>query len=111
IRDLDEMRNAGFKALARRLAVSHAWTWPVAWGGEVEVFGTRVRHGQLIHADKHGFVIIPPDAQKPLTAAVRFLDDAECAHLLPASRGAAGRRLREILRAMKQGDARFAAAV
>ncbi|MEM9658427.1 MAG: RraA family protein, partial [Planctomycetota bacterium] len=59
IRDLDEMRNAGFKALARRLCVGHAHAWPVTWGEEVEVFGRRVEAGQLIHADKHGFLAVP----------------------------------------------------
>ena len=38
IRDLDEMTNAGFKAIARRLCVGHAHVTPVRWGCEVEVF-------------------------------------------------------------------------
>ena len=41
LRDLDEMNSAGFKALARRLCVGHAYATPVLWGGEVEVFGRR----------------------------------------------------------------------
>ena len=60
IRDLDEMTNAGFKALARRLSVGHLHAWPVDWGGAVEVFGTRIEEGMLVHADKHGFIAIPP---------------------------------------------------
>ena len=32
IRDLDEMTNAGFKALAQRLCVGHAHVIPVRWG-------------------------------------------------------------------------------
>ncbi len=111
VRDLAEMKNAGFKALARRLAVSHAHCWPLRWGVEVEVFGTRVRPGDLIHADQHGFTIVPADAQAKLLEAARFMDDAECAHLLPASRGATGRTTKEILAAMKRGDAAFGAAV
>src|SRR5690606_21654180 len=39
IRDLDEMNNAGFKALARRLCVGHAHSTPVKWNCSVEVFG------------------------------------------------------------------------
>ena len=31
IRDVDEMTNAGFKALARRLCVGHAYSVPVRW--------------------------------------------------------------------------------
>jgi len=55
IRDVDEMTNAGFKAIARRLCVGNAFSAPVKWGVAVEVFGCRVEPGQLIHADKHGF--------------------------------------------------------
>jgi regulator of RNase E activity RraA len=111
VRDLNEMKCAGFKALARRLAVSHAHTWPLQWGVEVEVFGTRVQPGELIHADQHGFTIIPRDAQKDLLAAARSLDDAECDALIHASRGAAGKSTKDILAAMRTGDARFGATV
>ena len=110
IRDVAEMKNAGFKALARRLAVSHAHTWPLAWDIDVEVFGTTVKPGDLIHADVHGFTIIPKDAQARVLEAARFMDDNECSALLPASRGAAGRSTEEILASMKSGDARFGAA-
>ena len=61
IRDLDEMTNAGFKALARRLCVGHACSHPVRWNCEVEVFGRQVSPGDLIHADKHGFLVILPE--------------------------------------------------
>ncbi len=107
IRDLAEMKNAGFKALARRLAVSHAHTWPLAWGIEVEVFGTTVKPGQLIHADLHGFTIIPKGAEARVLEAARFMDDHECAVLLPASRGAAGQPIKKILANLKRGDVRF----
>lgn len=43
IRDLDEMNNAGFKALARRLCVGHAHSTPVRWNCSVEVFGSTLR--------------------------------------------------------------------
>src|SRR6266850_6867260 len=36
IRDVDEMTNAGFKALARRLYVGHAHVVPVRWGCPVD---------------------------------------------------------------------------
>ncbi len=110
IRDLDEMRAAGFKALACRLAVSHAHCWPLRWDVEVEVFGTKVRPGQLIHADKHGFIIIPSDAQKRLLEAARFMDDNECNTVIPAGADAAGLSTEEVLAQMKSAGARFNAA-
>ena len=78
IRDLDEMTNAGFKALARRLCVGHAHAHPVRWNCEVEVFGRRIRPGDLIHADKHGFIVIDPDEAPGLLEAARFMDANEC---------------------------------
>lgn len=97
IRDLDEMCYAGFKALARRLCVGHAFATPVRWGGEVEVFGTRVRPGDLIHADKHGFLALPPDDLPGLLEAARFMDTNECRTLIAAARGVAGRPVGELL--------------
>lgn len=85
IRDLDEMTSAGFKALARRLAVSHAYSTPIRWGCEVEVFGIAVHPGHLIHADKHGFLAIPPDEERLVLEAARFMDAVECDTKLAAS--------------------------
>ena len=48
VRDVDEMTNAGFKALARRMCVGHAAVHPIRWNCEVEVFGTKIQPGQLI---------------------------------------------------------------
>ena len=43
IRDVDEMNNAGFKALARGMCVGYAYSVPVEWNCEVEVFGPEDR--------------------------------------------------------------------
>jgi regulator of RNase E activity RraA len=56
VRDVDEMTNAGFKALARRMCVGHAYSTPIRWGCEVEVFGRKVQPGQLVHASPHYLV-------------------------------------------------------
>jgi regulator of RNase E activity RraA len=91
IRDLDEMNNAGFKALARRLCVGHAHSTPVRWNCEVEVFGARIQPGQLIHADKHGFLAIPPEDVPHLLEAARFMDANECATVIAAARDSTGK--------------------
>src|SRR3954468_23116976 len=96
IRDVDEMNNAGFKALARRMCVGHAFSCPVRWGVEVEVFGRTIKPGQLIHADKHGFLAIPFGEEKHLLEAARFMDANECQTLIPAARGGAGKSLDQI---------------
>jgi len=107
IRDVDEMTNAGFKALARRFCVGHAFSHPVRFGCEVEVFGCRVKPGDLIHADKHGFLVIAPDEQKGLLEAARFMDSNECETLIPAARGAAGKSARQLLADIDAAAAQF----
>ncbi len=96
VRDLDEMANAGFKALARRLCVGHASSWPVRWNCEVEVFGRGIRPGQLVHADKHGFLAIPHEDAPRLLEAARFMDDNECGTVIAAARDTAGKTSEEV---------------
>ena len=107
IRDLDEMRNAGFKALARRLSVGHGFATPVRWGCEVEVFGRRIQPGQLIHADKHGFLAVPIGEERDLLEAARFMDANECRNLIAVARSTAGKSVEQILSEIDEGAARF----
>ena len=107
IRDLDEMHNAGFKALARRLAVSHCFAVPVRWGRPVEVFGVKIRPGQLIHADKHGFLLIPPGEEHGLLDAARFMDANECNTMIATARAAAGLTRAEIADRLDQAADAF----
>jgi regulator of RNase E activity RraA len=109
IRDMDEMTAAGFKAIARRLCVGHAHVHPVKWNCDVEVFGRRVRPGDLIHADKHGFLVIAPEEQAALLDAARFMDSNECGTIIPASRGAAGCTNEEVLSRIDTAAAQFGA--
>jgi 4-hydroxy-4-methyl-2-oxoglutarate aldolase len=107
VRDLDEMTNAGFKALARRLCVGHAHVWPVRWGVEVSVFGQRVLPGQLIHADKHGFLVIPSEDESRLLEAARFMDANECNTIIAAARSTAGLPASEVLDRLEAAQAEF----
>ncbi len=110
IRDLDEMCNAGFKAIARRLCVGHAHVCPVRWGCDVEVFGRKISPGTLIHADKHGFLAIPEDDQADLLNAARFMDGNECRTVIAAARAAAGKSTPEVLASLQAANESFAAA-
>ncbi len=109
IRDLDEMNNAGFKALARRLCVGHGFGHPVRWNCPVEVFGRAVQPGDLIHADKHGFLVVAPEEQPGLLEAARFMDANECSTLIAAARGTAGRSMAEICDDLDRAGAEFGA--
>ena len=108
VRDVDEMTNAGLKALARRLCVGHAWSHPVRWNCEVEVFGRRIEPGRLIHADKHGFLAVPEEDEDRLLEAARFMDSNECRTVIPASRSSAGESKETILENLADAGSRFA---
>jgi len=111
IRDIDEMTNAGFKALARRLCVGHAYVHPVRWNCEVEVFGRRVNPGDFIHADQHGFMAIAPEDQAGLLDAARFMDENECSTVIPATRQTADKNTSELLADLKTSIGEFRANV
>lgn len=71
IRDLD-MLAPGFQLIAGVVNPSHAHVHIVAFGGEVTVHGMAVAHEDVIHADRHGAVVIPPDAVRKIPAAIEL---------------------------------------
>jgi 4-hydroxy-4-methyl-2-oxoglutarate aldolase len=108
VRDLNEMTSAGFKAIARRLCVGHAWAWPIRWGVPVTVFGQRIEPDTLIHADKHGFLAIERDAESRLLDAARRMDEHECRTVIAAARDVQGRSTEQILSAINKASDEFA---
>ena len=71
----------GFQALAGSIAPSHGYTHLAAFGTEVRVHGMLVRHGDLIHADRHGAVVIPHAVAEKIPAACDLLARKEAAIL------------------------------
>ena len=72
VRDLDAMA-ADFFVLAGSIMPSHAYVHLVDCGGTVSVAGMVVSPNDVIHADRHGAVVVPPEAIKELPAAVALL--------------------------------------
>jgi regulator of RNase E activity RraA len=72
IRDLD-MVAPGFQMLAGVVNPSHAHVHVVAYGQEVSVHGMHVAHEDVVHADRHGAVVIPAEAVRQLPAAIELL--------------------------------------
>jgi len=107
VRDLQEMTSLGFKALAARLCVGHAYAWPVRWNCEVEVFGCTIRPGQLLHADQHGFLAVPADDEDKLIDAAQFMDGNECDTVIPASQLAYGRSMEAVQADLRAAEDRF----
>jgi regulator of RNase E activity RraA len=65
------------------------------------------RLGHLIHADKHGFLVIPGEDEGRLLEAARFMDANECRTMIAAARGSAGRTTGDILRGLDEAGAVF----
>ena len=86
MRDLDDCA-PGFQLLAAKVGPSHAHVHIVDFGSPVAIFGMRVLHDDIIHADRHGAVVIPAQAVKELPAAVDVLVRRE-AIVLKAARSA-----------------------
>ncbi len=61
VRDID-MLAPDFQVLAGLVAPSHAFVHVVNWGCEVNIHGMVVQDGDLVHADRHGAVVVPRDA-------------------------------------------------
>jgi len=78
VRDLHAVA-PGFQFIAARLTPSHAYADVVEFGKEVNVSGMVVQSGDLVHADRHGAVVIPKDKVKELLAAVALIAKREAA--------------------------------
>jgi regulator of RNase E activity RraA len=76
VRDLDAM-SPEFYVLAGSVMPSHAHVHLVDFGGTVTVGGMVVSANDVIHADRHGAVVIPHDAVAKIPAAVDLLTRRE----------------------------------
>ncbi len=72
IRDIPQWA-PGFQALAGSIAPSHAHVHLADFGKEVRVAGMLVRSGDLVHADRHGAVVIPHEVAPKIKAACDLL--------------------------------------
>jgi regulator of RNase E activity RraA len=77
----------------------------------VKVFGRTIKPGQLIHADKHGFLAVPFGEEKPLLDAAKFMDANECRTIIAAARDTAGRTPEAICDALDRAGGEFKRAV
>ena len=77
VRDLDEVRALGFQFAAAHISVSHAYVHMVDFGLPVKLGGLWVKPGDLVHADQHGVVTIPPDIADRIPEAVAKVEADE----------------------------------
>lgn len=69
VRDVPDVERVGFRYLARGVGVSRAWCRIVDVDVPVEVGGMAVSPGDIVHADRHGALVIPPEHVAALPAA------------------------------------------
>ena len=77
IRDLDEMREAGFHAFAGEVLVSHGYIHLVDVNVPVMVGGLAVSPGDIIMGDKHGVTNIPKELAADIPAAAEAVEKRE----------------------------------
>ncbi len=83
VRDLGDLP-PGFPVIAGSIGPSHGFVHVRSIGQPVRVMGLKVRQGDLVHADRHGAVVVPPDAIAALGQAIRKLQATERLILDPA---------------------------
>ena len=83
VRDLGDLPQ-GFPVIAGSIGPSHGFVHVRSIGAPVRVMGLEVRPGDLIHADRHGAVVVPPETIGQLGAAIAKLQATERLVLDPA---------------------------
>ena len=76
LRDLGDI-DKDYMVLASAIGPSHAYVHVVEYNTDVNLFGLKIKPNDIIHADRHGAVIIPRDALKILPKAIEFMKEKE----------------------------------
>jgi regulator of RNase E activity RraA len=101
-RDLD-MLAPEFQIIGGVVNPSHAYVHLVAYGQDVSIHGMACAHDAVVHADRHGAVVIPHGAVAKLPAAIDLCTRREKVILdLCASPDFSVARLKEALQQSKE---------
>jgi regulator of RNase E activity RraA len=76
MRDLGDLPD-GFPVIAGSIGPSHGFVHVREIGTEVRIFGLCVADGDLVHADRHGALVIPKGYELELAAAIAKLLETE----------------------------------
>ena len=85
VRDLGDLPT-GFPVIAGSIGPSHAFVHVSEFSNPVSVFGLAVEEGDLVHADRHGALVIPTLVIPSLQHAIEKLIATERLVLDPASK-------------------------
>jgi 4-hydroxy-4-methyl-2-oxoglutarate aldolase len=61
VRDLDALERLGFHAFATSVSVAHGYGVFTSYGAPISVAGLAVASGDLVLADRHGVLRVPPE--------------------------------------------------
>merc|ERR1719261_1067390 len=97
--------------MSRGVCVGHAFGCPpLAVDVPIQAFGVTVRPGQLIHADKHGFLVIPEEDEAQLLEASEYMDMLERKYTIVPGKEGTSKSPVEIAKAMDEANKAFGAA-
>ena len=78
VRDLDALERLGFHTFATSVSAAHGYGAFTGYGDPVEVAGLTVATGDVLVADRHGVLALPPEIPVPaLVEAARTIDALE----------------------------------
>lgn len=83
MRDLGDLAG-GFPVIAGSIGPSHGFVHVTELNVPVTIFGLTIRSGDLVHADRHGALVIPPDVIARLPEAIEKMQRTEQLVLGPA---------------------------
>ncbi|BBU57507.1 acyltransferase [Mameliella alba] len=83
MRDLGDLA-PGFPVVAGSVGPSHGFVHVTELDTPVQIFGLTVNPGDLVHADRHGALVIPADIVGQIAAAIQKMQDTEHLVLGPA---------------------------
>ncbi|WP_281995150.1 RraA family protein [Ruegeria faecimaris] len=83
MRDLGDLPD-GFPVVAGSVGPSHGFVHVKDVGTPVTIFSLSIKDGDLVHADRHGALVIPPEVVDSLEQAIRKLLETEKLILGPA---------------------------
>src|SRR5712672_398423 len=86
IRDIPAIA-PGFQMLAGSIVPSHAYVHVVDFGIDVTVHGMAVKSGDLVHADRHGAVVVPTDKIDAMLATLGAVSAREAKIITAAKAG------------------------
>ena len=83
MRDLGDLAG-DFPVIAGSIGPSHGFVHVTELDVPVTIFGLTIRSGDLVHADRHGALVIPPDVIARLPEAIEKMQQTEQLVLGPA---------------------------